>query len=60
MMSQRPYIKPTRKEFLRTELLACIREYKAALKYDDQEYVVIWSEQIAKRLQQIGGLRASW
>jgi hypothetical protein len=61
MMHQRPMMRPTRKEFLRREMLACARVCRGELKYGgDVVEAQKWADLAAKRLFQLGGMLAKW
>ncbi len=60
MNHQKPQIKPTRKEFLRREMLACAHEARAARKWGEWFALPGWNEAAAKRLFQLGGMAARW
>lgn len=60
MNHQKPQIKPTRKQTLRRELVCCIKESRAAIRYGEADYAKEWQDMAARRLSQLGGLAARW
>lgn len=60
MQTQKPQIKPTRKETLRREFVCCVKESRAAIRHGEIDYAKEWQDMAARRLSQLGGLAARW
>jgi hypothetical protein len=61
MISQKPLMRATRKEILRFNLGYHLRDYRAAVRYQDSaDDIACYAEYIRKRLEQLGGLAARW
>ncbi|WP_368682894.1 hypothetical protein [Paraburkholderia sp. BR10936] len=50
----------TRKQVNRRELVACVREYHRAVRFNEADYMALWAASITKRLAMVGGMVGRW
>ncbi|KVU46950.1 hypothetical protein [Burkholderia ubonensis] len=60
MNSQKPLMKPTRKQVVYREFRHALKERASGIRFNEPAYLEMCNEAAARRLNQLGGLAARW